>query len=118
MPRRGDFKTLVAVTRGGLVPAALIARKMDIHYVDTICISSYNGQQQGTLNIIKNLPGTGDGCLVVDDLVDSGLTAKAVRQMLPKAFFVALYAKPQGKPFADLTMMDMPQDTWLHFPWE
>ncbi|MBC8443774.1 MAG: xanthine phosphoribosyltransferase, partial [Deltaproteobacteria bacterium] len=37
----GPFMGIVAITRGGLVPAAIIARELDVRLVDTVCVSSY-----------------------------------------------------------------------------
>ena len=37
----GPFKGIISVTRGGLVPAAVVARELEIRLIDTICISSY-----------------------------------------------------------------------------
>ncbi len=36
------FNGIIAITRGGLVPAAIIARELNIHMVDTVCVSSYD----------------------------------------------------------------------------
>ena len=40
------FKGIVAVTRGGLVPAAIVARELDLRLIETACIASYDGQAQ------------------------------------------------------------------------
>ena len=118
MPRRNEFRTIIAITRGGMVPAAIVARRLDITYVDTVGISSYEDKVQGQVRVIKTVPGNGEGCLVIDDLVDRGTTAQTVRQLLPKSFIAVLYAKPSGRPFADLAMQEVPQDMWIEFPWE
>lgn len=118
MLRRDEFRTIIAITRGGMVPAAIIARRLDIKYVDTVGISSYEDKVQGEVQVIKTIPGNGEGCLVIDDLVDRGTTAQIVRQMLPKSVIAVLYAKPSGKPFADIAIRDIPQDVWIEFPWE
>lgn len=75
---RKDWSRLVTVARGGLVPAAIIARELDIHLVDTVCISSYTIREQGTTNILKrpDLAGVDNTWLWVDDLVDTGKTAR------------------------------------------
>ena len=44
---RKDWSRIVAIARGGLVPAAIIARELDIRVVDTVCISSYTLRTQG-----------------------------------------------------------------------
>ncbi|GAB6177810.1 xanthine phosphoribosyltransferase [Desulfobaculum senezii] len=114
----GPFKGIIAVTRGGLVPAAIIARELDIHHIDTVCISSYDWKQQGKANILKGVDGDGDGWLIVDDLVDTGGTAQVIREMLPKAHFATVYAKPKGRPCVDTFITEVSQDTWVLFPWD
>jgi xanthine phosphoribosyltransferase len=121
----GPFSAIVAITRGGLVPAAVVARELDLRVVETICIVSYEGeQQQGALRVLKPVAddivrlGDGGGVLVVDDLVDTGATAMAVRKILPKAHFATVYAKPLGRPHVDTFITEVSQDTWIHFPWD
>ncbi|RJQ49737.1 MAG: xanthine phosphoribosyltransferase [Desulfobacteraceae bacterium] len=113
------FKGIVAVTRGGLVPSAIIARELDIRLVDTVCVSSYDWQNHtGEVEVLKGFDGDGDGWLIVDDLVDTGKTAKAVRDMMPKAHFATVYAKPAGRPLVDTFITEVSQDTWILFPWD
>ena len=112
------WQGIIAITRGGLVPAAIIARELDIRLVDTICIASYAGRDQGEAQILKSASGAGDGWLLVDDLVDTGKTAKLVREMVPKAHFTTIYAKPAGRPLVDTFMTEVSQDTWILFPWD
>lgn len=85
----GAWRGLIAVTRGGLVPAAIVIAADD-----------------------------GTGMLVIDDLVDSGQTAQMVRQLLPQAFVACLYAKPLGRPYVDLFVEEIEQLLWIEFPWE
>ena len=114
-----NIKTLCAVTRGGMVPAAILARQLHIHHIETICINSYlDCEVQDNAKIIKMLDGDGTGVLVIDDLVDSGKTMKIVKEHLPKATTAVLFAKPQGKPFSDYFLREIPQDLWVCFPWE
>jgi xanthine phosphoribosyltransferase len=122
---KGEWKGIIAITRGGLVPAALIARELDIRLVDTICVTSYLatqagqvGQAQSEVSILKGVEGDGDGFLLIDDLVDSGRTAQVVRKLLPKAYFATLYAKPAGKPVVDTFIAEFPQEKWVMFPWD
>jgi xanthine phosphoribosyltransferase len=113
------YKGIIAVTRGGLVPAAIIARELDIRLVDTVCVSSYAWQeQQGEIEVLKSIEGDGQGWLIVDDLVDTGRTAEVVRRMLPKAHFATVYAKPAGRPLVDTFITEVSQDTWILFPWD
>jgi len=114
----GPWRGIVAVTRGGLVPAAIVARELDLRLVDTICIASYDDRTQGAVEVLKSVPGDGAGWLIVDDLVDTGRTAAVVRQLLPKAHFATVYAKPQGRPLVDTFITEVSQDTWILFPWD
>ena len=123
--RRGPWKGIIAVTRGGLVPAALVARELDIRLVDTLCVTSYESdtpgdaaQVQGSVRVLKGVAGDGEGHLLIDDLVDTGRTAQAVRRLLPKAFFATLYAKPAGRSIVDLFVKEFKQSKWIHFPWD
>lgn len=119
LAERGPFEGIVAITRGGLVPAAIVARELDVRLIDTVCITSYKADnQRGELNVIKAATGDGTGMLIVDDLVDTGHTAKLVRQMLPKAHFATIYAKPAGRPMVDSYVTEVSQDTWILFPWD
>ncbi len=122
----GPFSAMVTVTRGGLVPAAIVARELGIRVIETVCIESYtDDKQQGELRVLKaitekiakNTDG-GASVLVVDDLVDTGATARLVREMLPKAHFATVYAKPLGRPLVDTFITEVSQDTWIYFPWD
>jgi len=112
------WKGIVAITRGGLVPASIIARELEIRLVDTVCISSYDYQQQGETSVLK-APGINtESLLLIDDLVDTGQTARIVRDMLPEAHFATVYAKPAGRPLVDTYITEVSQDTWILFPWD
>ena len=115
---KGPWHGIVAVTRGGLVPAAIVARELEVRLIDTICISSYDERDQGNLTVLKGVAGDGANWLIIDDLVDTGKTAKTVRDMLPKAHFATIYAKPAGRPLVDTFITEVSQDTWILFPWD
>ena len=118
-PTGGQWEGIVAVTRGGLVPAAIIARELDIRLIDTVCMTSYSDDHaQGEIRLLKGVTGDGTGWLIIDDLVDTGKTAKYVRDLLPKAHFATIYAKPAGKPVVDTFVTEVSQDTWIYFPWD
>ena len=115
---RRPWTGIVAITRGGLVPAAIVARELEIRLIDTVCIASYDDKSQGDLTVLKTAAGNGEGWLIVDDLVDTGRTAQVVRDLLPKAHFATVYAKPAGRPLVDTFIMEVSQDTWILFPWD
>lgn len=112
------FCGIVAVTRGGLVPAAILSRELDIHLVETVCVSTYDDRDIRDPQVLKTLAGDGAGWLVVDDLVDTGATLQVLRTMLPKAHFATVYAKPKGQPLVDTFATVFAQSTWIAFPWE
>lgn len=114
------FKGVVAVTRGGLIPAAIVARELNCRLIETISVVTYDEEDRGQPKIIKSpdAAGDGEGFLVIDDLVDSGVTARIVRERLPKAYFACLYAKPVGMSLTDHFVVEVPQDTWVLFPWD
>ncbi len=114
----GRFSGIIAITRGGLVPAAIVARELDLRLIDTICVTSYDHQTQGDVKILKAPSGEGEKWLIVDDLVDTGATLKIVRRILPKAHFATVYAKPAGRPLVDTYVTEVSQDTWIYFPWD
>jgi xanthine phosphoribosyltransferase len=121
----GPWHGLIAVTRGGLVPAAIVARELEIRLIDTLCIQSRVAPTAGAadtaraaITVLKSIPGDGTGQLIIDDLVDTGDTARVVRDLLPKAHFATVYAKPAGRPLVDTFVTEVSQDTWIHFPWD
>ena len=117
----GTFRGIVAISRGGLVPAAIVARALNIRVVETLCIASYDGQVKGAVDVLKPAPaevGDGSGWLLVDDVADSGSTAQAARTMLPCAHYATLYVKPSGRPFVDTFVREVDQDVWIDFPWD
>lgn len=112
------FEGIIAVTRGGLVPAAILSRELDIRLVETVCISTYDDRDIREPNVLKSIGGEGKGWLVIDDLVDTGATAQVLRAMLPQAHFATLYAKPKGQPLVDTFVTVFAQTTWVNFPWD
>jgi xanthine phosphoribosyltransferase len=118
----GGWKAVVAITRGGMAPAMIVSRELDIRTVDTISVKSYNNQAQTEPKVIKApdaaMMGDGTGILIVDDLVDTGKTLELVRKLYPKAHFATVYAKPKGRPMVDTYITEVSQDTWIFFPWD
>ncbi|AHK44346.1 MULTISPECIES: xanthine phosphoribosyltransferase [Sinorhizobium/Ensifer group] len=119
-----EWRAMVCITRGGLVPAAIICRELNIRMIETVCIASYHDYDtQGQMKVLKGIAPEiakdgGEGVLIIDDLTDTGKTAAEVRAMLPKAHFAAVYAKPKGRPMVDTFVTEVSQDTWIYFPWD
>jgi xanthine phosphoribosyltransferase len=117
------FNKIVAITRGGLIPAALIAHKLNIRYIDTVCLQSYtDGRLQGDIQINKWLqdPLSHEHTTVfVDDLADTGKTLRFLQQNgFIRCHFATVYTKPEGRPYVTTFVTEVSQDTWLDFPWE
>lgn len=119
-----QWRGIVCITRGGLVPAAIVARELNIRMIETVCVASYHDYaNQGEMTVLKEIAaelssGDGEDVLIVDDLTDTGKTAEIVRAMLPKAHFATVYAKPKGRPMVDTFVTEVSQDTWIYFPWD
>src|SRR3954466_980153 len=68
----GPFHAVIAITRGGLVAAAIVARELGLRVIDTVCIASYDHTRQGELQVLKGIGpdtaalagGTGKGRLI------------------------------------------------------
>jgi xanthine phosphoribosyltransferase len=116
----GPYTGIVAVSRGGLIPAAIIARELDLRLVESVCVSTYEDEKRGEPVLTKPPAAAGDGTgfLIIDDLVDTGTTARVVRGLLPKAYFACIYAKPLGREVVDSFVTEVSQDTWILFPWD
>jgi xanthine phosphoribosyltransferase len=118
----GAWKAIVAITRGGMAPAMIIARELDVRLVDTISVKSYHHQTQGEPMVLSKpddeMMGDGTGVLIIDDLVDSGKTLEVCRDLYPQAHFATVYAKPKGEPMVDTFITGVSQDTWIFFPWD
>jgi xanthine phosphoribosyltransferase len=119
---RGPWQGIVAITRGGLIPAAIVARELDCRMIESASIVTYDEEVKGDPVVAKPpaaaLESGGEHWLVLDDLVDTGTTLRVVRQLLPKAHYATVYAKPAGKPLVDTFVTEVSQDTWILFPWD
>lgn len=116
------FVGILSVTRGGMIPACLVAQELGIKRIETIGYTSYQDQNDtGVLSQIKapyDVDKKGLGWLVVDDLCDSGRTFGEIRKVFINAMYATLYVKPTGKIETDYFVEEHPQDTWIYFPWE
>jgi xanthine phosphoribosyltransferase len=116
----GPFTGLVAVSRGGLIPAAIVARELELRLVESVAVVTYDEEARGE-PVVTKLPvaaGDGRGFLVIDDLVDTGSTLRVLHGILPHAHFACVYAKPAGKELVQSFVTEVSQDTWILFPWD
>lgn len=116
----GTYNKIVAISRGGLLPAGIIAYELDIRNCHAINIATYIGDEHRELDHLDNLDDVGEinsQTLIVDDLADSGQTFRLLRQEFPKARFVSIYSKPAGLKEVDIYARELP-DQWIVFPWD
>lgn len=76
--------TLIALSRGGLMGAQLLAYALDVRNIEVLRVESYDARQQREGVSIGGHCAVRDArrILVVDDIVDSGKTLEAVLQHL------------------------------------
>ncbi|MCY4153591.1 MAG: xanthine phosphoribosyltransferase [Aestuariivita sp.] len=121
-PLRGSWNAIIAITRGGMAPAMIVARELGIRTVDTISVKSYDYQTQESATVLKSpneaMMGDGSGHIIIDDLVDTGKTLELVRRLYPRAHYATVYAKPLGEKQVDTFITGVSQDTWIFFPWD
>ena len=111
--------TIVAVARGGLVPATIIAHLLGIKDIKFIRLSSYSNEHQQselvdtTFDEIPNAETT----YIIDDICDSGETLLYLRKKYPLAKICVVINKNQTiKP--DFAPITEPAGLWINFPWE
>lgn len=115
-----NYNHIVAVSRGGLIPAGLLAYELNIRNCDVVNMSSYDGdtkRDDANIELSNILQNVGPQTLIIDDLSDSGRTFRILRKLYPQATFVCVYAKEKGKDMCDIYARTMP-DEWIVFPWD
>jgi xanthine phosphoribosyltransferase len=120
-----SFKGIVTILNGGMFPAywlrKLLKRDGAECALQTIDVQSYDDNlQQGEIQILQkpDLKEGGKGWVFVDEVSDTGATFEALRKYYPEALFVSLTAKPNGAAKADISILQIPQEQWIVFPWE
>ncbi len=112
------FKRIIAVARGGLVPACILAQFLNIREISSISLASYEGEKRSELKcLVPPEICIDEQTLFVDDLYDSGNTYRYLKEKYPLAKAVVLFCK---NPTA---VLDFPAalkeaEKWLVFPWE
>ena len=115
-----EYDKIVAISRGGLVPAGIIAYELNIRNSAVINIATYVGAEHLKLDEVDRPEAVGkvdEKTLIVDDLADSGQTFRVMRRQFPKGKYVTVYAKEKGKNEVDLYAREVP-DEWIVFPWD
>ena len=116
----GVYNRIIAVSRGGLIPAGIISYELNIRNIDVVNIVTYVGGKHLEISEIEGIDiisNTDEKTLVVDDLTDSGQTFRVLRKYFSKAKFVSVYAKKEGEPEVDIMAKELPNN-WVVFPWD
>ena len=109
------------------MPAAIIARELGIRLIETVCVASYHDyKEQGGLEVLKPVgqdivdlaEGKGAAVLVIDDLVDTGKTARARARDGAEVPLRDDVRQAAGRPLVDTFITEVSQDTWIYFPWD
>jgi len=114
---QGKFTKIVAIAKGGLIPAYYLAKFLFIDRVETINIQSYKDRERGELVLTGSKKGSLEkDWLIVDDLVDSGHTAQLTKKLYPNSQLAVIYKKPNSIILPEYFSKEM--DKWIVFPWE
>lgn len=117
----GEYNKIVAISRGGLIPAGVIAYELDIRNSQAINVSSYDNsytrRSDDEIEISCSVGDVDEKTLIVDDLSDSGRTFRLLRSIYPQAKYVTVYTKAEGAPVVDIFSEELP-DVWIVFPWD
>lgn len=114
-----QFKKMLVITRGGMFPAGILARELEIRQIENICIDTYDSQNIKTPTLLK---APSDefrrDVLVIDDLADTGATLNMVKNMVEDSLVITIFAKPAGESLVDLFHERVAQHVWVRFPWD
>ena len=111
--RDQEITQIVGLSRGGLPLAVTLSNKLSIPMIPIVW-QTRDGlvKDIDTLKNLKNIETT----LFVDDICDSGLTIKQIREVYPDSIWCALVSKKPG--FIDYSPIEVSGDEWVIFPWE
>jgi xanthine phosphoribosyltransferase len=118
---QGQDITLVAVSRGGLIPAQLIAYKLDIRDIRVMKLISYEdeGARQEVKDISTDTLPNGENVYFIDDLADSGSTLAYIKQRFPQAHTCVLLSKECTQITPDIVAKSgLNGSSWIVFPWD
>jgi len=125
--KKGRFAPdyLIGITVGGLVPLALIAKKLDIRNTVTVSAVSYEGTKQKKLSItyLPKINLRNKKILLVDDIADTGNTLKEISRILIKRYGVkkvktAVFVVNKNHCAYKPDFYVIEETRWIVFPWE
>jgi xanthine phosphoribosyltransferase len=114
--------SIIAISRGGLIPATIISHKLNIKKVFCLGINSYEDKESTNLNMYQTVPESifDDEIIVIDDLVDSGQTINfVIKTICQNAIFAAIYNKIYNNDFdCCITVHNINIPCWIKLPYE
>ena len=134
-----DITCIIGVANGGMIPATLIAKQLGVNKLLSCNLKSYQEDKprdgvHNTTDVVETITFPNwkklreePRVLIIDDLVDTGLTLKEIKQYnniinyeQPEKnwIFATLYNKPKSTYKPDHTVREFNNDEWIVFPWE
>ena len=124
-----DIHTIVAIARGGLVPARVMAEYIKPEHFAVIGVNLYDGEKRGEkVNVYQDIPDhlsqyRDRNLLVIDDVSDGGSTFDFVvdrirKRTSYKVYTASPYIKTGTKFIPDFYVTEFPKDKWIVFPFE
>tara|TARA_R110001583_G_scaffold21472_3_gene81616 strand:+ start:202 stop:669 length:468 start_codon:yes stop_codon:yes gene_type:complete len=129
-----DFTCIVGIANGGMIPATLLAKRLNIKKLYSCNCKSYQNDEPrtgahditDTVDLIS-FPSweelKDENVLIVDDLVDTGFTINTIDQHISTMgdfgwSTATLYFKPKTIITPSYTVKQFSNDEWIVFPWE
>lgn len=121
---KNDYAGIIGISRGGLIPATILSHRLRLP-LSVLSAKSYSQFEQtnlviGDLSFTKPLTGK---YLLVDEIIDSGLTIVTIKNKLEKDHNIDLEIasilwrnSSQIKP--DYYAQELVDERWINFPYE
>jgi len=130
-----DISRIIGLSRGGLIPATIIANSLGVREVYSIGLASYELTHNGVeaprddIRVYQRLPSNcpklnkREKVLIVDDISDKGHTFEHVINNLTKQYqstfmTASIFIKPSTSYLPDMFYSEVPDEQWVVFPWE
>jgi len=119
------FNCIVAICRGGWVPARIISDLSNVNLIGSLRIESYDVYNKKEAKITQDvsIDVKDKNVLLVDDIADTGDTLMLAKEYLIKKFpknlmIATLHYKQKSKIKPDFFVKEVENDVWIIYPWE
>jgi hypothetical protein len=126
-----QFNQIVCIARGGMRVGDVLSRifKLPLAILSTHSYEGEAGTERGEITVAKHMTMTtatlGDRILLVDDLVDSGVTLDVVKRHLALEYpmildirTAVLWVKACANSMPDYCVHYLTENPWIHQPFE